>query len=385
MNTIDYIKFNQYYEISEFPRKNYTGIDHIGCSQLYSVYTATIRPFSDYDEFELFLNKVFLKEIDEISALVYRKLSSVWCPNIAHVYSVHKLANSDIYLNQNKNHTYIAITEYVMGQCLDEYIKNVAKGTLSINDALNLCIQLCYAVKSIHSIGIIHRDIKPANIIIDYDNPQAPLTLKLVDFGCSELLTSKNINSMKPCGTIGFSAPENFESGVSNQRSDIYSIGCILNYMLTGNIPIQKIYTKSFAIRNIIEKSTHHDPYQRYRNVNELEKILKYELSSKPAILRYIPGFRTHTTWKMIFASIVYLAFINEYIFDFITYSQLQFSTIFLTVFWLFLPMIFIFDVLQIKYFLPKHIRKNILIKNIFRIIFVIICIYITYLILIER
>lgn len=94
--------------------------------------------------------------------------------------------------------------------------------------------QLIAAIEYINKLGINHRDIKSENILIDYDK-----TLKIVDFGLSELYTPGTRFRLRSYdGTPNYAAPEWFlDNKKSCLKSDIWGSGVVLYNMLTGELP----------------------------------------------------------------------------------------------------------------------------------------------------
>jgi hypothetical protein len=119
---------------------------------------------------------------------------------------------------------------------------------------------------------------------------------------------SKSGTDTELLGTQGYAAPEQFGFNQTNGQTDIYSIGVLLNIMLTGNLPQNKM--AKGPLSHIIKRCTQMEPSKRYRNVKILERALRpYLPMGNPKalnVLRKIPGFRTFTPWKMTIAVIAY-------------------------------------------------------------------------------
>ena len=100
--------------------------------------------------------------------------------------------------------------------------------------------QLCDALEAAHAQGIVHRDLKPSNIVI-LDDPPGRDLIKVLDFGLAKSLIQDSgsvvTNTDALLGTPLYMAPEQIEGKVSDQRADLYSLGCILYEMLSGRPP----------------------------------------------------------------------------------------------------------------------------------------------------
>lgn len=103
---------------------------------------------------------------------------------------------------------------------------------LQPNDAFDVAVQVAEALNYAHQRGVIHRDIKPANILI---TPESKA--KILDFGIAQLAGTKVTQAGRLVGTPAFMSPEQFAGGSVDARSDIFSLGTVLYWMLTGQNP----------------------------------------------------------------------------------------------------------------------------------------------------
>lgn len=307
------------------------------------------------------LYPVILKEMDKKRGDIYQNLSTMWNPYIADIYEIFQVTSSD----NPKDVRYIAVTEYVTAEgspeeeCLSLTQFVDIHGTLPESTALFIAIQLCKGLQEFHKKGFVHRDLKPDNIMISKYDTEYPV-IKIIDFGGAKEITVTKHADTTIIGTLGYQAPESVSSHTT-QQSDIYSIGCILNFMLTGHEPGIQQYKKKHSIINIIEKATNEDISHRYSNVSILQKHLEHELRLKTwdkiPVLRELPGFRTHTLLNettALFAYITLLPLLTLYF----RFSVIKnFLIIFL--FYFVIPLIIVCNVGNLLRFFPKKIRKN--------------------------
>ncbi|MCH7948058.1 MAG: protein kinase, partial [candidate division Zixibacteria bacterium] len=167
---------------------------------------------------------------------------------------------------------------HIAGQSLREVIK---QGKLSVQGAIDYCMQICEGLNEAHSAGIVHRDIKPGNIIIDTKNKP-----RLLDFGLATLSGEEKLTKTgSTLGTVGYMSPEQITGKDVDQRSDIFSIGVILYEMLTGRRPFVGD-TDAAVARSITDETP--EPVSRYKSgvPDGIQQIVD-KLLEKDARTRY--------------------------------------------------------------------------------------------------
>jgi len=130
--------------------------------------------------------------------------------------------------------------DYLEGTPLSSIIKE--KGKLYFSEALNIFIQLTGALAHAHEKGVIHRDLKPSNVILSSQGEETDVA-KLVDFGIAKVLSQDGQTQAKLTqtgdvfGSPHYMSPEQCLGGELDERSDVYSMGCLMYETLTGRPP----------------------------------------------------------------------------------------------------------------------------------------------------
>ena len=169
-------------------------------------------------------------------------LASLNHPNIAVIYEIIEQDDGTGYL----------VLEHVPGETLSESIKHEP---LELEEALSIGQQIAEAVSAAHEKGVVHRDLKPGNIKITPDG-----RVKVLDFGLAKSSvgegTDIEITSTEPghiIGTPAYMSPEQARGKPTDKRSDIWSFGCIMYQMLTGQLPFEG-ETATDTLARIIER-----------------------------------------------------------------------------------------------------------------------------------
>jgi len=161
------------------------------------------------------------------------------------------------------------IREYVEGYSLDKLDL-----PLSEEKTLDIALQLCDILSYLHSKtpAIIHRDIKPQNVILD-DNG----LVHLIDFGISRYYTESTSKDTTHVVTDGFAPPEQYGFIQTDNRADIYSLGVLLCFLLTGDNDLNTLdIISNKQLVKVIRKCTEFAPKDRYSSVEAVKKALLY-------------------------------------------------------------------------------------------------------------
>lgn len=129
------------------------------------------------------------------------------------------------------------VMEFVQGETLRKMVQE--KGPMSVSNAIAVALQICDGLSAIHTNNIVHRDLKTANVMVDgFDSDN--LVVKILDFGLAKPANAGY--SSKPITKAGqivgspvYMSPEQVKGLELDPRTDIYSLGCILFEMLTGD------------------------------------------------------------------------------------------------------------------------------------------------------
>lgn len=223
----------------------------------------------------------------------------------------------------------VVILEYLEGETLDAWIAQHGAGEQTTR---LLFPKLCDAVVQLHAAfepALIHRDIKPSNIIIlgdglatggtadrtvdgavdrlaaagRSDDGVADLSVRLLDFGIARVFNEESDCDTHALGTRSYAPPEQFGFGQTDVRSDVYALGAVLYFMLTGATPQASFSSQEKrdvflraanpALAAVIRKASAFDPLQRYQSAKELKTAFMQALPDareKPVIASSVPS-----------------------------------------------------------------------------------------------
>ena len=176
------------------------------------------------------------------------------------------------YLAEYENETMLCVVRaYIAGLPLNEY---AAQAHPSSAQAVSIASQICDILAYLHSLTppIIHRDIKPQNIIIDADDKAW-----LIDFGISREYDASAAKDTRYFGTVDFAPPEQYGFSQTDNRTDIFSLGVLLGWLLTGESQPRKAMPKmeSPRLQKIVKTCTELTPDRRYSSAAQVKKALQ--------------------------------------------------------------------------------------------------------------
>jgi serine/threonine protein kinase/Tfp pilus assembly protein PilF len=190
-------------------------------------------------------------------------------------------------INEAQDKIYIAMA-FVEGKTLKE---KLSSGPLDIQTAIDIVSQIAAGLKHAHARGLVHRDIKPGNIMLTEEG-QA----KILDFGLAKLSWGVDLTrTMAVMGTPAYMSPEQAKGEAVDQRTDIWSLGCVFFEMLAAQPPFSGKHEQArlYSILNeppqrisdlrkdlphqlgmIIQRCLEKNPRDRYQQVAELAEAL---------------------------------------------------------------------------------------------------------------
>jgi len=212
------------------------------------------------------LVKRFNREAKAVSRLTH--------PNIIRVFIFGRTEEGLIYLAM----------EFVKGTSLREEIARVTR--MSEMRAITILKQTLSALSEAHDIGIIHRDLKPDNILLTNYRGEEDF-VKVLDFGIAKVQDPTGAPEQKLTqagvvyGTPEYLSPEQAQALELDHRSDVYSLGCILYEMVTGQVPFSAPTAVNILMMHVYEEVK--PPRSKYAGVSpEMEKIILKAMAKKP-------------------------------------------------------------------------------------------------------
>lgn len=153
-------------------------------------------------------------------------LASLQHPNIVTIYDVGSDDDGPF-----------VVMELLTGETIEDLI---AKGSFTWPDFRQLAMQTLEALIAAQELHLVHRDLKPGNIMLTW-LPSGKFQVKIVDFGLAKLSAKPSLQTIDQSdgvfGSIYFMAPEQFERVPIDLKADLYAIGCVFYYALTGTYP----------------------------------------------------------------------------------------------------------------------------------------------------
>ena len=201
-----------------------------------------------------------------------KRLEGLDHPNAARLYGAGRLANGG---------AYVAV-EYLQGPTLRE---ELADGPLAVDRALAVAVALAGALDAAHRIGVLHGDVKPENIFLEPEGDGE--TPKLADFEAARWIYGPGGASVTETGSLvvrlpHYTSPEQTRGERGDERSDIYSLGCVLHEMLAGKPPFDAPTPMAVFVKHVTEMP---EPPSRSRAgiPAEVDRVVARALEKEPA------------------------------------------------------------------------------------------------------
>ena len=219
-------------------------------------------------------------------------------PNIVTVYD----------LGVEEGNPYL-VMELLDGESLESLVRT--RRSISLEEKLDIIIQICNGIQYAHQRNVMHRDIKPANIMILKDG-----TAKIVDFGIARTGMTKLTRPGQLVGSFQYMSPEQINTTNVDSRTDIFSIGVLLFELITGKLPFEGKDTGDMLMKilhepapsvnglvkncppgldDIVQRALAKDPEQRYQTTDDLALDLGHVLEKwrRERVSEYLQGAET--------------------------------------------------------------------------------------------
>lgn len=165
---------------------------------------------------------------------------------------------------------FVAVCDYVPGETVVEWMERTDR--LPLAEVTGIMADLCAAVGELHAHGIIHADIAPTNTVLAEDGAH------LIDFGSARMVFDAPRAEERAWGTHGFATPEQHGFAPLDTRADLYALGWLAGYLLTGTHLDERTYEAALrcsgqvpeAVCRVLGRACAFEPSARYQTAEEL-------------------------------------------------------------------------------------------------------------------
>lgn len=250
---------------------------------------------------------IYLVQDVRTNKFYVKKLLTVYNAGIYRYLQANHIANTPkIILAEEDGGVLTVIEEFIPGDTLEEILER--NGPLPEEQVIGITIQLCRILSAFHHCtpAIVNRDIKPSNIKLTPDG-----VVKLLDMNAAKWSSCQSAADTVLLGTQGYAAPEQYGFGPSSVLTDIYSVGVLMNVLLTGELPNRCM--AGGRLGSIVRKCVELSPAGRYQSVAQLQAALDAlfgktaQPEGKADRRRFLPpGFRSRNVVKWLFSTLGY-------------------------------------------------------------------------------
>ena len=223
---------------------------------------------------------------DDISIVMDPSKDKLYLKKVLDVFSVpvfeYLQSHTDVHVPRVKifweeEDRLVVIEEYIQGTTLEELLesgKDFSGKPFAFDELKRILLGLCDGLIFLHSANppIIHRDIKASNVIITDDG-----LVKIIDYNAAKQFTQGKKKDTVLIGTQGIAAPEQYGFAQSDERTDIYALGKLMESVFSESAG--EIQIKDDQVRKIVDKATKLQPELRYKSVQEMKAAIEKLLS----------------------------------------------------------------------------------------------------------
>jgi serine/threonine protein kinase/tetratricopeptide (TPR) repeat protein len=277
------VEGNHSLSIGEVVGNNYEILGIVGAGGMGVVYRARDRKLERTVALKFLPPEMDRNERErDYFLLEARTASSLDHPNIGVIHGIEETTDGRAFI----------VMAFYAGQSLGQLLR---RGPLGVGEAVPITCQIAQGLQEAHARKIVHRDIKPSNVMI---TPSG--AIKIVDFGLARVISAETVTVTGVTGTVKYMSPEQALGHRVDERTDIWSLGVVLEEMLTGINPFE-----GSTVSAILVAVLHDAPRPMGDDVPiELQRIVYRALSKNPEkryqhcseMLADLEAFRTDTT-----------------------------------------------------------------------------------------
>jgi serine/threonine-protein kinase len=164
------------------------------------------------------------------------------------------------------------VMEYLEGETLAAICEREA---ITMETIVGICAQIATALAALHEAGVVHCDVKPENLFVQHDG-----SVKVIDFGVSRQVTEAS-DETSIAGTPAYMSPEQWR-GKPELASDVYSLGCVMYELLTGDVPFDGSLPELMVCH--LEKRPARPSWLRNAVPVEIERLVMRALAKAPGL-----------------------------------------------------------------------------------------------------